>query len=75
MPSSDEIRSAMYRAENDGPIYGSDADTLAACVRELYEALHDARDSLTTFTLDTGPEDFVLDRYRAALEGGKHANN
>jgi hypothetical protein len=47
-------------------------DVLAACVWELYEALHDARDSLTTFTLNTRSEDVVLDRYSAALEGGEN---
>jgi hypothetical protein len=48
--TSNEIRAAMHRANNDGPIYGSDAHTLAACVEELYEQLKIAHQALKQMT-------------------------
>lgn len=73
MVSSKELRAAMYRADHDGPLYDSDADTLAAAVRELYEAL---------VLYQCGPAELLRDeadsidetvaRYRAALEGGQN---
>jgi hypothetical protein len=75
MPSSDEIRAALKDADDSQtPHYRDDtrksARTLAACVRELYDALEghvlmaDAPSAIEARCND------VLDRYRAALEGG-----
>jgi hypothetical protein len=80
-PSSDEIRAAMEWADTEGYIGIEDSpaqtevhmDTLAACVRELYEALQVAsagRDERKLVAKDWDNIDDTLDRYRAALEGG-----
>jgi hypothetical protein len=80
MRTSEEIKAAMEYtprmdtdADEDFAEMESSRDTLAACVRELYEALNDAlhTDSYVCQVEAT----YVQRRYRDALEGGGHAEH